>query len=144
MINRVKMPGDPWSGQVAFPGGMKEASDGSLLDTAIREAREEVGIHVDRSEILGRLSDVKGHVDVVVTPYVALLKKEPRLMFSEEVESVLWPPLIVFRRSRLRLIRGNDGTVRARRCYVFGRYVIWGLSRRIADELVKLLSDFSD
>jgi 8-oxo-dGTP pyrophosphatase MutT (NUDIX family) len=141
MIARVRKAGDPWSGQVAFPGGMREESDRSLLDTAIREAREEVGIKVDRSDILGSLSDVKGHIDVIVTPYVALLKKQQRLVMSEEVESILRVPLETFQRWHFRSIKANDETTLKRRCYVSGNYIIWGLSRRIAEELTKLVSN---
>ncbi|MFL5552493.1 MAG: NUDIX domain-containing protein, partial [Gemmatimonadaceae bacterium] len=38
-IKRAEYPGDPWSGQIAFPGGREESGDGSLAETAIRETR---------------------------------------------------------------------------------------------------------
>jgi ADP-ribose pyrophosphatase len=43
-IKRAEYEGDPWSGQIAFPGGRAEARDASLAETAIRETREETGI----------------------------------------------------------------------------------------------------
>ena len=43
-IRRAEHPRDPWSGHMAFPGGRQHAEDSSLLDTAIRETLEEVGL----------------------------------------------------------------------------------------------------
>ena len=43
-IRRAEKNGDPWSGHMAFPGGHIESSDTSLLDAAIRETREEIGL----------------------------------------------------------------------------------------------------
>ena len=48
---RKKREGDPWSGQVGLPGGRHHAEDGTLLSTAIRETREEVGLELDRSSL---------------------------------------------------------------------------------------------
>jgi 8-oxo-dGTP pyrophosphatase MutT (NUDIX family) len=62
-------------GQVSFPGGKRSAEhDLSLLDTALREAREEIGITPEDVEILGPLDDVYTMAtDYVITPFVGLL-----------------------------------------------------------------------
>ena len=44
LIRRRERSGDPWSGQIAFPGGHKATYDRTFLETSIREANEEVGI----------------------------------------------------------------------------------------------------
>lgn len=56
-VVRATRPGDPWSGQVAFPGGHVEPQDADLIDTAIRETFEEVGLPMQRHQCLGQLSD---------------------------------------------------------------------------------------
>ena len=43
-IKRAEYPADPWSGQIAFPGGREEPTDGELIQTAVRETREETGL----------------------------------------------------------------------------------------------------
>src|SRR5262245_42493121 len=57
-ILRAERSGDPWSGHVAFPGGRRDPRDKTLLETAIRETREEVGIELALDHLIGRLPDV--------------------------------------------------------------------------------------
>src|SRR5262249_42208670 len=56
-IQRAELAGDPWSGQMALPGGRRDADDLDLLATAIREAREETGIELLRDYLLGQLDE---------------------------------------------------------------------------------------
>ena len=50
-IQRAERPGDPWSGQMAFPGGHREDSDISL-QAAMRETHEEIGLGLDNADYL--------------------------------------------------------------------------------------------
>src|ERR1700686_1895287 len=59
-IKRAEYAGDPWSGQIAFPGGRAEAGDTSLAETAIRETHEETGIDLAREGfMIGALDDLR-------------------------------------------------------------------------------------
>jgi len=82
-IKRAEYPADPWSGQVAFPGGREEAGDPTLTDTAIRETREETGIDLVRdATVIGTLDDLRPQTTrlpaVIVRPYVVLLHRRSR------------------------------------------------------------------
>jgi 8-oxo-dGTP pyrophosphatase MutT (NUDIX family) len=66
-------------GQVAFPGGKHAPADLALLDTALREAWEEIGIPRESVRVLGRLDDVPTMAGrYVVTPFVGVLPSELR------------------------------------------------------------------
>ncbi|NNG07593.1 MAG: CoA pyrophosphatase, partial [Desulfobacteraceae bacterium] len=61
-------------GQISFPGGAVEAEDGSLEETALREAHEEVGLLSNDVEILGQLDDTTTVVSYfVVHPFVGVI-----------------------------------------------------------------------
>lgn len=82
------------AGQVSFPGGRCDAEDCSPEETALREAREEVGIEPARVEILGRLPEYRTSTGYSVTPVVGWA--EPPLEYRPdpaEVEAVFEVPL---------------------------------------------------
>jgi len=61
-------------GQVCFPGGVQEPSDSSLLQTALRESEEEIGLKAKDIEILGELDDsVTLTSNYVISPFVAFI-----------------------------------------------------------------------
>lgn len=67
------------SGQIAFPGGKIERQDQSIIDTALRETQEEIGVEVSHSQVLGQLSDLYIPVSrIVVSPVVAFTEVRPR------------------------------------------------------------------
>ncbi len=59
-IQRATNENDPWSGQIAFPGGNMDAEDGDVVATAVRETAEEVGFNLTRDKLLCRLDDQQG------------------------------------------------------------------------------------
>lgn len=74
-------------GQISFPGGRSEEGE-SDVETALREANEEVGINTDEVEIVGRLTNLYvNHSNNQVIPVVGYLKEAPELLLDpREVE----------------------------------------------------------
>jgi len=145
-IKRAERAGDPWSGHLAFPGGRAEKRDATLVDLAMREAAEEVGIDARKGgRLLGRLPTLRPLSvripSVTVTPFVALAPPGavPRPQ-AEEVEEAFWMPLGTLRRSgRSATVKweGNDG---AREFPAFPSPMgpIWGITERILSQFLAL------
>lgn len=148
MIERASYAGDPWSGHVAFPGGRREPHDAALLDTALRETREEMGIDLaSDGRVLGALERVHpvspSLPQLSIAPFVALLTRDAPLALSSEVADAFWVPLAILRlpdaSSDVEVVLSN-GTRRTVRAFVHGRYTIWGLTERIIRDLLTRLS----
>jgi 8-oxo-dGTP pyrophosphatase MutT (NUDIX family) len=145
-IKRSEYPADPWSGQVAFPGGREEAGDPTLMDTAIRETREETGIDLVRdATIIGTLDDLRPQTvrlpAVIVRPYVVLLNRFEPLVLSDEVALAFWVPLQSLKdaslwRDTIVLARGVQLSMRG---FHHEGHVIWGMTERIVAQLLGLL-----
>jgi 8-oxo-dGTP pyrophosphatase MutT (NUDIX family) len=97
VMQRATRAGDPWSGQLSFPGGRWDPGDGSLLHTALREMAEETGLALSPAQILGELDELRPRTPVlppiIVRPFVAALESVPQLAPNEEVADLFWVPL---------------------------------------------------
>jgi 8-oxo-dGTP pyrophosphatase MutT (NUDIX family) len=148
LIRRAERPGDPWSGQIAFPGGRYEPSDPDLLATAIRETREETGVDLTSAERLGPLDDLYPRTPtlppVVVRPFVfALGRRPPPLVPSDEVQRAFWLPLSRLgeagvRREITLTLRGVERTFPA---YLVDDELIWGMTERILTPFIELVTN---
>ena len=138
LIKRVEREGDPWSGQIAFPGGHRSQVDPTLLETAIRETSEEVGIELEPHHLLGILPSLPTHTRrVEVTPFVFHLTSEARLNPNYEVAETFWAPLTNLMQIELRKSEvETDGKRLNVESYVYRGHIIWGLTFRILNLLL--------
>jgi 8-oxo-dGTP pyrophosphatase MutT (NUDIX family) len=145
LIRRSEREGDPWSGHVALPGGREEPEDSDLIATAIRETAEEVGILLDRSELLGTLDDVTPRSLVkppfMVRPFVFGVGSEPRLQLSSEVASAHWEPLETLMRAEARgeLPLTSAGVTRRFPSYQTTAGTLWGMTERVLSGVLREL-----
>src|SRR5215217_5273217 len=78
------------AGQISFPGGSTESGDGSLLETALREAEEEIDLSPDLVEVIGELEEMYiPPSNFRVSPFVGLLPPEAEMVLApDEVEEI--------------------------------------------------------
>jgi len=145
--------GEPWlvfeqrpeamrqhGGQMAFPGGSRDAGDPTPLHTALRELREELGIRPESVEVLGRLDELPTLTEFRIVPFVGAIPPEVRYQPSpEEVAEVVEVPFAWFRdahaRTEQRQVRAETREVYF---YDYGPHVIWGATARIVRNLLEV------
>ncbi|HEY7126060.1 MAG TPA: CoA pyrophosphatase [Ktedonobacterales bacterium] len=133
-------------GEISFPGGRYEPGDGSLEQTALREAREEIGLAPERVELLGLLAPVWTVVsNFTILPFVGLLPTGPGdlRLNSAEVAALIEAPLAELANPAIfhveEWVRG--GVARPVYFYDFGPHRIWGATARMLFELLELLRE---
>jgi 8-oxo-dGTP pyrophosphatase MutT (NUDIX family) len=102
LLRRRALPGDPWSGHFAFPGGRRDEEDANLLSTCLRETREETGIVLPEDALrqalpaapVGKLM----RIHMLVQPYLFQVGKRPEVAVDPgEIESAHWLEVAAFR-----------------------------------------------
>lgn len=135
-VRRIQNSSDPWSGQIALPGGKREPKDKDLKETVIRETLEETKINLlDNCRFLGVMSTFqsKPRPKIKVLPFVILIRDEPSIRLNEkELEEYFWVPLDQLVRNRT-IAKFSFGEVPA---FFVGSNIIWGLTYRIVESLI--------
>lgn len=131
------------AGQVAFPGGKADPQDFSLIDTALREAEEEVAIPTSTVHVLGQLAPLDSSSGYQVTPVVGLVPANIAFLANEdEVAGLFEIPL----REALRLSRYYSLDIHRgginHRVYLswYESQFIWGLTAAIIRRLAQQVS----
>lgn len=130
-------------GQVSFPGGKRDASDASDLATALREAREEIGLLPDQVRILGQFDAHETVTSFLVTPFVGLVEGEfvARIDRTEVEEAFEVPLSFLTDPANLQVHRfRRAGHWRHYYAIPFGPFYIWGATAR----MLKVLADRID
>lgn len=138
-------------GQISFPGGACEAGDRDLLDTALRETYEEIGVPPEAVEVLGALDDFPTITHFVVTPFVGVIPHPFAYRLNEaEVEAVVEVPLtFLLDSARMRVEeREHEGQLYKVLFWDYEEgprtYVIWGATARALKSFLDLVADFED
>jgi len=129
-------------GEVSFPGGIMEPHDGSLKETALREAEEELGIDRECFEIIGTLDDEISKGGHRVTPFVAFGSSGSEVNFSkDEVADIYCVSINHFADNANYWIENwvHTGVVRQVHFYRYKDDIIWGLTGRMISKFINLV-----
>lgn len=129
------------AGEISFPGGTWEKEDGDLLGTAVREAREELGIEISRSMIIGQLKPVTTlNSGFTITPFIVMLDELPSLVPNSEIESVLRIPLFSFLKTIEDDKDPSHKSILEMYTFKFQDHLIWGASARMLKQILAKIS----
>lgn len=145
LMTRAERDGDRWSGHVSMPGGMQHEGE-ALLETAMRETREETGLDLAAAPRLGRLGATraiaKGKIlPMTITPFVFHLREDQPLVLNHEAVDTFWFPLA----------RAATGELDDRYEYKLGPIpwtlpcwrwegrTVWGLTHKMLSDLIAVV-----
>lgn len=146
LIRRTKLVKNH-AGEISFPGGNFTKEDVNMLQTAIRETEEELGMSIKREQVIGSLNAEKTLTSkYIIYPYVALLDNIPGITITNyEVEKIIDAPLISLLKSRENDVNHQqEYSISHLPKFTYKNEVIWGATARILDQLVKIFSHKRD
>jgi 8-oxo-dGTP pyrophosphatase MutT (NUDIX family) len=146
LIKRTKLVKNH-AGEISFPGGNFMKVDIDMLETAIRETSEEVGIRIRREQVIGHLNAERTLSSrYIIYPYVTLLDRIPvKTDTNYEVEKIIDAPLIPLLKSRESDIEHQQKySIPQLPKFTYKNEIIWGAAARILDQLAKLFSSLID
>jgi len=144
-IERARVPNDPWSGHIAFPGGRREPGDQLPLDTAVRETEEEIGVDLSAGQLLGQLDDLTGRRShhLVVSCFVFMMSSVGTFRQNHEVADVFTLPisrlLETKRQTEVQYEAWQGQVFPAIRLSDHEEPIVWGLTYRFLENFFALL-----
>jgi 8-oxo-dGTP pyrophosphatase MutT (NUDIX family) len=128
--------------EISFPGGRADPGDPSLLQTALREGAEEIGLVPQDVTILGRMDDiVTTTTGFIVTPFVGRIPYPyPFQINEDEIAELILAPLQALAREctvEASVKAQEEGTVGVCR-FRYGHHVIWGATARILKQFLEI------
>jgi 8-oxo-dGTP pyrophosphatase MutT (NUDIX family) len=129
-------------GQISFPGGVYDEEDRDLKKTALREAREEIGLNENDAQLIGVLDDIVTVTQFIVTPFVGLIPYPYPFQLSEiEIEELIEVPLtsLLDKKCFSEMMIDEGDQKRVVYTYQYGKHAIWGATALILKQLFELL-----
>jgi 8-oxo-dGTP pyrophosphatase MutT (NUDIX family) len=131
------------SGQISFPGGRGEPNDGDDIETALREAEEEVGIDRHGISVIGTLTPLFIPVsNTLVTPVLGWIDNRPKFKIqAEEVVFLIEGDLKKFLDPAIVKVKPFEirGEMRDVKYFDYNGYVIWGATAMMLNELLEII-----
>jgi len=129
------------AGEISFPGGKFDLVDSDLLETALRETREEIGLRISKEQVTGQLEPVVTlNSGFTILPFVSIVDKIPPLSANSEVENILYIPLKSFLKTISDDSDPDHKRIHEMYTFEYQNRIIWGASARILKQIVNRLN----
>jgi 8-oxo-dGTP pyrophosphatase MutT (NUDIX family) len=140
-IQKADVAGYPWRNQMAFPGGHVDDTDGSPLETALREVEEELGIHPENVEVIGSI----GHFQTInhkdIQAFAGIWNQQEPIRFDPaEIRRIFQIPVsLLMTLHREKGYLGKTPPIMDL-TYPFKNVVIWGVTAKILHHMLETLT----
>ena len=124
------------AGEISFPGGKFDADDSDLLETALRETSEEIGLTITRDQVIGQLESVITlNSGFLITPFVSVIDEIPSLSANSEVEQIFHIPLEPFLKTMAPDPDPSHNIIQEMYTFEYQNQIVWGASARILKQI---------
>ncbi|MFB5627413.1 MAG: NUDIX hydrolase [Nitrosarchaeum sp.] len=129
------------AGEISFPGGKFEPNDSDLLETALRETREEIGLGISKNQVLGQLEPVVTlNSGFIILPFVTVLDEITSLSANSEVKKIFHIPLEPFLKTMANDPNPTHNKIQEMYTFEYQNKIIWGASARVLKQIVSRLN----
>jgi len=129
------------AGEISFPGGKLDVTDLDLLETALRETNEEIGLNITRDQVIGQLDPVVTlNSGFMILPFVSIIDDIPKLVTNLEVEKILHIPLIPFLKTMKNDLNPSHNKIQKMYTFEHDKQIVWGASARILKQIQTCLT----
>lgn len=128
------------SGEISFPGGKLDVNDSDLLQTALRETSEEIGLTITREQVTGQLEPViTMNSGFLILPFISVIDEIPSLAANSEVEKIFHITLEPFLKTMANDPDPSHNLIQAMYTFEYQNQIVWGASARILKQIKNLL-----
>ncbi len=124
------------AGEISFPGGKLDSDDSDLLETALRETSEEIGLTISKEQVIGQLEPVVTlNSGFLILPFISVVNQIPTLSANAEVEKIFHIPLKPFLKTEAKDPDPSHNLIQEMYTFEYQNQIVWGSSARILKQI---------
>ena len=124
------------AGEISFPGGKLDSDDSDLLETALRETSEEIGLTISKEQVIGQLEPVVTlNSGFLILPFISVINQIPTLSANAEVEKIFHIPLESFLKTQAKDPDPSHNLIQEMYTFEYQNQIVWGASARILKQI---------
>ena len=128
------------AGEISFPGGKLDSTDSDLLQTALRETSEEIGLTISKEQVIGQLEPVVTlNSKFLILPFISVVDEISPLSANCEVEKIFHIPLESFLKTAAKDPDPSHNIIQEMYTFEYQNQIVWGASARILKQIQNCL-----